>query len=252
LAGDGPKYRLAGASAAGILLMAKPATLNPPSLGRRIDFTQSLHQRTARDYVARAADADKAANAEIASRFGAEYWDGDRRYGYGGYRYDGRWRSVADAMAQHYGLRAGDRVLDVGCGKGFLLYELTQAAPGIEIAGLDVSAYALDNAKEEVRAFLRTGTAASLPFEDVSFELVISLGTLHNLAIADLWSALREIERVRARDAYVMVESYRDEREKVNLLNWQLTCRSFYSVTDWEWIFRQAGYGGDYGFIFFT
>lgn len=222
------------------------------TLGRRIDFTQSLHQRTARDYVARVNDGDKAACAQIAAKFGAEYWDGERRYGYGGYRYDGRWRSVAEKMAQTYGLRAGDRVLDVGCGKGYLLYELAQVVPGLEIAGIDVSAYALEHAKEEVRSSLRLGTAAELPYADKEFDLVVSLGTLHNLGIADLWSALREIERVRRRDAYVMVESYRNEHEKVNLLNWQLTCKSFFSVEDWEWLFVQSAYGGDYGFIFFT
>lgn len=223
----------------------------PRNLGRRIDFTQALHERSARDYVGRVTE-DKAECAEIASRFGAEYWDGERRYGYGGYRYDGRWRGVAERMAATYGLRAGDRVLDVGCGKGYLLYELTQAVPGLDVAGIDISAYAIEHAKEEVRERLTAGNANALPFADRSFDVVISLGTLHNLGIADLWKALGEIERVRRRSAYVMVESYRNEREKVNLLNWQLTCRSFFSVDDWEWVFARAGYSGDYGFIFFT
>jgi len=222
------------------------------TLGRRIDFTQTLHERTSRDYLARVTTGDKAECATVASRFGQEYWDGDRRFGYGGYRYDGRWRPVAERIVQTYGLRAGDRVLDVGCGKGFLLYELAQTVPGLIVSGLDVSAYAVENAKEEVRPSLVTGNAASLPFEDASFDLVLSLGTLHNLGVAQLWSALGEIERVHRRASYVMVESYRDEREKDNLLNWQLTCRSFYSIEDWEWIFRKAGYTGDYGFIFFT
>jgi protein-L-isoaspartate(D-aspartate) O-methyltransferase len=220
--------------------------------GQRIDFTQTLHASTARDYVARVVEHDKAESAEVASRFGADYWDGDRRYGYGGYRYDGRWRPVADAIAAHYGLRAGDRVLDVGCGKGFLLYELTQAVPGLIVAGLDVSAYALENAKDEIKPFLQVGTAAELPYPDDAFELVLSLGTLHNLDAPALDAALAEIARVGARDAYVMVESYRNEREKVNLLYWQLTCKSFYSVADWEFVFDRAGYRGDYGFIFFV
>ncbi len=226
-------------------------TLDAP-LGERIDFTQALHASTTRDYVARVVEHDKAESAAIAGRFGAEYWDGDRRYGYGGYRYDGRWLPVAQTMATHYGLAAGDRVLDVGCGKGFLLHEFTRAVPGVEVAGLDTSAYALEHAKPEVRSALTLGDAAALPYADASFDLVVSLGTLHNLGVGDLFAALAEIERVSRGRSYVMVESYRDEREKANLLYWQLTCRSFYAVADWEWVFRAAGYRGDYGFIFFT
>jgi protein-L-isoaspartate(D-aspartate) O-methyltransferase len=221
-------------------------------LGERIDFTQTLHQSTTRDYVARVVEHDKAESAAIAGQFGADYWDGDRRYGYGGYRYDGRWLPVAQAMASHYALTPGQRVLDVGCGKGFLLHEFTRAVPGVDVAGIDVSAYALEHAKPEVRSSITLGSAASLPYADASFDLVVSLGALHNLGVADLFAALGEIQRVSRGRAYVMVESYRDEREKANLLYWQLTCRSFYAVADWEWVFRAAGYRGDYGFIFFT
>jgi SAM-dependent methyltransferase len=221
--------------------------------GERVDFIQALHASTARDYVGRVVADDKAACAEVASRFGAEYWDGERRYGYGGYRYDGRWRPLAERLAARYGLRAGSRVLDVGCGKGYLLYELTQAVPGLAVRGLDVSAYALAHAKEEVRPFLDCGSARELPYPDASFDLVVSLGTLHNLGLADCWAALSEIERVGiGTSKYVMVESYRNEREKTNLLYWQLTCKSFHSVTDWEWLYARVGYRGDYDFIFFT
>lgn len=221
-------------------------------LGRRIDFTEHLHGGTKRDYVARVVEHDKADSAAVAMRYGAEYWDGDRRFGYGGYRYDGRWLPVAQAIAKHYNLQAGNSVLDVGCGKGFLLYELTRVVSGLVVAGLDVSAYALANAKAEMAGHLTEGTAAAMPYADASFDLVISLGTLHNLGVGDLFTALDEITRVSRRDAYVMVESYRDEQEKANLLYWQLTCRSFYSVEDWEWIYQRSGYRGDYGFIFFT
>jgi SAM-dependent methyltransferase len=223
------------------------------SRGERVDFAQSLHASTKRDYVARVVEHDKAASAEIAGRFGEEYWDGDRRYGYGGYRYDGRWRPLAEKLAQRYCLQAGQRVLDVGCGKGFLLYELTQAVAGLKVAGIDISQYAIANAKAEVRWALNVAAADSLPFADDEFDLVISLGTLHNLGIAALWSALREIDRVSATGrGYIMVESFRNEREKANLLYWQLTCKSFYSVDDWIWVYTQAGYRGDCDFIFFT
>lgn len=220
-------------------------------LGQRIDFTQTLHSSTKRDYVARVVEFDKASCAEVAARFGREYWDGERQYGYGGYRYDGRWRPIAERMAKHYKLEPGMRILDVGSGKGFLLYEFTQVVPGIEVAGIDVSAYGIENSKEEVRPSLTLGSAASLPYADKSFDLVLTLGTLHNLGIADLWSAVSEIERVGRGGKYIMVESYRNQREKANLLYWQLTCKSFYSTEDWEWLYRKIGYTGDYGFIFF-
>jgi protein-L-isoaspartate(D-aspartate) O-methyltransferase len=216
-----------------------------------VDFIAPVHRATVRDYLGRVNELPKAEAAVVAKRFDREYWDGERRYGYGGYRYDGRWRAVADAMRDHYGLTAGDRVLDVGCGKGFLLFDLTQAVPGIEVAGIDVSRYAIEHAKEEVRPYLRVGSAAELPWPERSFDLVVSVNVLHNLRCYDLERALREIERVGRRDKYVCVESYRNEHEKVNLLYWQLTCESFYSPDEWEWWFRRCGYTGDHSFIFF-
>lgn len=140
-----------------------------------IDFLTETHNRTARNYVQRVVEHDKAECTEVARQFGFDYWDGDRKYGYGGYKYDGRWRPVADKLARHYGLKPGSRVLDVGCAKGFLLYDLTQVVAGIEIAGLDVSAYAIAHARDEVKPFLQVGSAADLPFPDASFDLVAQL-----------------------------------------------------------------------------
>ena len=216
-----------------------------------VDFLSSVHSRTQRDYLARVNEYPKAKAATVAKRFGADYWDGDRKFGYGGYKYDGRWRPVADAMADHYGLKPSDRILDVGCGKGFLLYEFTQSVPGIEVHGLDISEYAVANGKEEVRPFLQVGNAASLPFDDDAFSLIVSVTTLHNLVSFDLDSALREIERVGKDKKYIVVESYRSEEEKANLLYWQLTCESFYSPDEWQWWFDRCGYTGDHSFIYF-
>lgn len=216
-----------------------------------IDFIQSLHNQTTRDYLDRVVSHDKAECAEIARRFDKDYWDGERFHGYGGYRYDGRWRSVAEAMVDHYGLTADSRILDVGCGKGYLLYEFTQILPGVDITGLDISSYAIENAKEEVRPFLHEGNATNLPWPDDHFDFVVSLGTLHNLIIQELWSAIPEIERVGRGHKYIMIESYRDEREKANLLYWQLTCMAFFNTDEWEWIYRTLGYTGDWGYIFF-
>jgi SAM-dependent methyltransferase len=216
-----------------------------------IDFIEKVHRSTPRDYLARATSGKKAEFAAVAKKFGVEYWDGSRDTGYGGYHYDGRWWDVAERMAAHYGLKAGDRVLDVGCGKGFLLYEFTRAVPGIIVAGLDVSRYAIEHAKPEVASVLKEGNATALPFGDKSFDLVVSINTLHNLRLPELERALSEIERVGKSRKYVLMDSYRTEQEKVNLLNWQLTCECFFTPDEWEWIFGKAGYSGDYGCIYF-
>lgn len=216
-----------------------------------IDFISKLHKATKRDYLARVNEADKAECAGVALRWGKDYWDGSRRTGYGGYRYDGRWRQVADAMAAHYGLKPGASILDVGCGKGFLLYDFTQAVPGAKVAGIDVSRYAVENAKEEVLPFLQVGRAEKLPYPDKSFDLVYSVMTLHNLKNFELFDALKEIERVARGPKHIAIETYRNEREKANLLYWQLTCRSFYMPDEWEWFFKLAGYTGDWSFNVF-
>ena len=220
-------------------------------MGQQIDFLAKYQSATKRDYVARVVEHDKAECATVAKRWGEEYWDGARQYGYGGYKYDGRWLPIAQDIASRYGLKAGDKILDVGCGKAFLLYEFTRAVPGVEIAGLDISAYGIAHSKEETRLFLREGSCTKLAYPDQSFDFVYSINTFHNLKVDDLKAALQEVERVGRNRKWICVESYRNEREKVNLLYWQLTCMSFYTPEEWVWLYRQWGYTGDYGFIFF-
>jgi len=220
-------------------------------MGQRIDFLAKYQSATKRDYVARVVEHDKAECATVARRWGEEYWDGPRQYGYGGYGYDGRWLPIAQDMGKHFDLQPGNKLLDVGCGKAFLLYEFTRAVPGIEIAGLDISAYGIARAKEEARPFLREGNCTTLPYADHSFDFVYSINTFHNLKIHELKAAIQEIERVGKDKKWICVESYRNEREKANLLYWQLTCMSFHTPEEWVWLYREWGYTGDYGFIFF-
>ncbi len=216
-----------------------------------INFLEKYQKATKRDYVQRVVEHDKAESAKIARQWGYDYWDGDRRYGYGGYSYDGRWLPIAQDMARHYGLKSGDKVLDVGCGKAFLLYELTQAVPGIEVAGLDISEYGIENAKQEIKPHLHLGNATSLPWPDDSFDFVYSVNTFHNLEVNDVKAAVQEMERVGKKKKWLCLESYRNENEKVNLLYWQLTCASFFNVDEWKWLYKEWGYTGDCGFIFF-
>ena len=216
-----------------------------------LDFISGIHKSTKRDYVQRVVEFDKAACAQISKQFGKDYFDGERQYGYGGYKYDGRWRPFAEKLIDHYGLITGDKVLDIGCAKGFLVHDFRQAVPGLEAVGLDISEYAVANAMPDVKPFLRVGTAAELPYPDHHFDLVVSVNTLHNLYLPDLFKALLEIERVGRRHKFIVMDSYRNEREKVNLLYWQLTCECFFTPAEWEWIFQQAGYDGDWDFVCF-
>ena len=216
-----------------------------------VDFISKLHKSSKRDYVARVTESDKAESAEIAIQYGKDYWDGDRKYGYGGYQYDGRWRTVAESMINHYNLKSDSKILDVGCGKGYLLYEFKQILPNCEIQGIDISEYASQNSKPEITSQLKVGTATTLPFENNYFDYVVSITTLHNLYNYDLSKSIKEIERVGKNNKHITVESYRNEREKMNLLYWQLTCRSFYTPQEWEWFMGTNGYTGDYSCIFF-
>lgn len=216
-----------------------------------VDFAGLIHTATKRDYLERVRDHDKAACAVEALKWGEAYWDGDRSTGYGGYRYDGRWRPVAEAIARHYGLQPGQRVLDVGCGKAFLLHDLAAAVPGLEVTGIDISDYAVAHAPDAVRPFLRIGDAAALPWPDACFDLVISLNVLHNLYLPERRAAVAEMERVGRGGRHITVEAYRNETEKVNLLYWQLTCRAVHTPEEWEWLFKEWGYSGDHGFVFF-
>ena len=220
-------------------------------MGQIRNFVTSLHQATRRDYLARMVD-DKVHCMLKAKEYGAAYWDGDRRYGYGGYKYiPGRWKPVAQALIDTYRLKSGSRVLDVGCGKAFLLYEMQQIEPGLEIVGFDTSNHGLKSSLPDLKATLFNYRAQdTYPFGDKEFDLVISLGTFHNLRLFEFQTALGEVERV-GKHGYIMLESYRNEQEQFNLQCWALTCESFFDTAEWIWLYRHFGYTGDYEFIYF-
>jgi len=220
-------------------------------MGRLLDIVTPLHRATQRDYLSRMND-DKVACMRKAKEYEYDYWDGDRRYGYGGYKYiPGRWKPVAAALVETYSLVPGSKVLDVGCGKGFLLYEMSLLVPGLEVTGFDISQHGLGAAMEETRPHLFSYRAQDrYPYGDDSFDLVISLGCLHNLRLYEFQTAIEEIERV-GRQKYVMVEAYRNELEQFNLECWALTAESILHTSEWIWLYGHFGYTGDYEFIYF-
>lgn len=189
---------------------------------------------------------NKAENRGIAMKFGREYFDGTREQGYGGYRYDGRWAPIAEDIVWHFGLKPGDRVLDVGCGKGFLVKDLMKVCPGLEVFGLDVSEYAVINCEPEVTGRIHIGNATHLPFPDNSFQAVLSINTVHNLDRAGCLQALAEMQRLAPGRGYVQVDAYRNPAEEQLFLDWVLTARTYGTPQFWVELLQQAGYSGDY------
>lgn len=182
----------------------------------------------------------------IAKQYGQLYWDGPRDYGYGGYYYDGRWRSVAKDIIDIYELRDGHRILDVGCGKGFLLKDLLLENKNLNVFGLDISQYAINNSEEEVFGRIHLGTAESLPFPDDSFDFVISLNTIHNLKRNNAIKAVKEIERVSRGKSFIQVDSFYNEKQKEIFESWVLTAEYYDYPEEWLKLYNEAGYTGDY------
>jgi ubiquinone/menaquinone biosynthesis C-methylase UbiE len=211
---------------------------------REINLLKAL-PKTKRNIQKRAESKDPAVVA-IAKQYGEMYWDGPREYGYGGYRYDGRWRPVARDIISHFGLKSGMRVLDVGCGKGFLVKDLMLELPGLEVFGLDISLYALMHCENEVIGRLHLGTAEKMPFPNASFDCVLSLNTVHNFPRPRAVLAMKEIQRLSGGRAFVQVDSYQTPEQKDVFESWVLTAEFHDYPSGWLKIFEEADYTGDY------
>ena len=208
----------------------------------KIDLLHSL-PKVKRNILARE-NAKTDDHIRISREFGQMYFDGSREYGYGGYRYDGRWQPVAKDIVEHFDLKPGDRVLDVGCAKGFLVKDLL--ALGIDAYGLDISNYALMHCEPEVVGRLQIGSADHLPFPDNSFAAVISINTIHNLPYERCVTAVSEMQRLAPGKGFIQVDSYRTSEQKEIFESWVLTAR-FHDYPDgWIQLFQEAGYTGDW------
>lgn len=214
-------------------------------MGREIDLLMH-YPRTKRDVKVRGAE-KTAEDRMIARRFGKEFFDGDRRHGYGGFNYEPRfWQPVIPDLQAHFGLNCQSSVLDVGCAKGFMLFDMMTLIPGIKVRGIDISDYAIANAKHEVRDLVTVADARRLPFPDNAFDVVISINTVHNLDRDECAQALREIERVARLGSFVTVDAYRTDEEKARMLAWNLTALTILSVDEWIAFFKEIGFSGDY------
>lgn len=214
-------------------------------MGKKIDLLVN-YPKTKRNVKERGVSKTEEDRA-IARKFGKEFFDGDRKHGYGGFSYHPRfWQPVIPTFQEHFGFTAKSSVLDVGCGKGFMLHDMAESIPGITVKGVDISEYAIENAKEDMKPHVRVANAKNLPFENNSFDVVISINTVHNLDTDECEIALREIERVSRGKSFVTVDAYRSDEEKELMYAWNLTAKTIMHEDEWVAFFEQIGYTGDY------
>ena len=214
-------------------------------MGIEIDLLKN-YPKTKRDPLARAAEKTEE-DRIIARKFGKEFFDGDRKNGYGGFNYNPRfWQPVIPNFQKHFDLTGESKVLDVGCAKGFMLHDMVELIPGITVKGIDISKYAIENAIMSVKPLLEVASAVKLPFDNNSFDVAISITTVHNLERDDCIQAICEIERVSRGKSFITVDAYHNEEEKEAMLSWNLTAKTILHVEEWLELFKDAGYTGDY------
>ena len=214
-------------------------------MGKEIDLLVNYpkSKRNLEERVASKTEADRA----VARRFGCEFFDGDRKHGYGGFNYLSRfWHPVIPTFKQHWELDRNSSILDVGCAKGFMMHDLVKLIPGITVKGIDISEYAIEHAMEDMRPNVQVASATKLPFEDKSFDVTISINTVHNLEREECAKALQEIERVSRKGSFITVDAYRNTEEKERMYAWNLTAKTIMSVDEWVQFFKEIGYTGDY------
>ena len=214
-------------------------------MGRSINLLKN-YPRAKRNLKKRLLDKSEEVR-KVARKFAKDFFDGERKYGYGGFTYNPKyWSNVVKDFKKYYRLTSNSKILDVGCGKGFMLYDFKKKIKGIKIKGIDVSSYAIKNSKTQVKKYLKVANAKKLPFKDNEFDLVISINTIHNLNKKDCIKALMEIERVSKKNSFITVDAYSNKKEKKRMFAWNLTAKTILSKTQWINLFKKARFTGDY------
>ena len=214
-------------------------------MGKEINLLRN-YPKTKRD-VSKRREEKTEEHRVIARKFGKDFFDGDRKVGYGGFNYNPKyWTQVVKDISDYYKLKPGNKILDVGCGKGFMLYDLLKFNPELKVFGVDISEYAIENSIESLKERLKVANATSLPYPDNFFDLVISINTHHNLDGKDIVKAFNELQRVTKKNSYVVLDAYSNEKEKEELMNWNLTAKTVMHVDDWKKFFEEINFKGDF------
>ena len=214
-------------------------------MNKEIDLLRN-YPKTKRDVAQRGLEKTEK-DRIIARRFDKDFFDGNRNVGYGGFNYHPRfWQPVIPTFQNHFNLTSESSILDVGSGKGFMIYDFSLLIPGIIVKGIDISKYAIENTIEQMKPHVQIANASSLPFPDNYFDLVISINTVHNLEKEECGNALQEIERVSRGKSFITVDAYRNDEEKEMMYSWNLTGRTIMHVDQWKEFFKEVGYTGDY------
>jgi SAM-dependent methyltransferase len=214
-------------------------------MGKEIDLLVNYPKtkRNLEERIASKTDSDRS----LARQFGRDFFDGNRNHGYGGFNYSSRfWQPVIPTFQQRWNLNKNSSVLDVGCAKGFMMHDLAELIPGVTVKGVDISEYAVAHAIDNMKSHVQVACATKLPFPDKSFDITISINTVHNLEREECAMALQEIERVSRKGSYITVDAYRNPEEKKRMDAWNLTAKTILSVDDWVQFFKDVGYTGDY------
>lgn len=216
-----------------------------------VNFFLKTHNSSKREYI-KYMNSEKPLCMSIAKKYSKDFFDGDRKYGYGGYKYiPDRWNDVVQNIKNYYSLNNNSKILDAGAGKGFFIKDLKESINSSHIYGFDISKYAVENCHDDIKKnFFVHDIRNQLDFEDNYFDLLTCFGVLHNLKIFEIKETIKEFNRI-SKKQYIWVESYRSDLELFNLQCWAKTCESFFSPDEWTWIFKEFEYKGEYEFIFF-
>ena len=177
------------------------------------------------------------------------FFDGDRNFGYGGFKYDGRWKKVADKLCEEYKLNGNSSFLQLGCEKGFLLKDLKSKYTNMQAVGLETSNYAISNSMNEIKKNVKfCDNYLKLNFKDNEFDFIMAIGVVYTCSLDGAIKCLKEIQRVGKGMSFITLASYENKKDYWLFRQWSLLGTTILRKEEWKEILKHAEYSGDYFF----